>query len=131
MKDIKQFLFEAQRKAIAVDNNADEEYEDIYSCLIELFEFNETDEGYLLISINNYNSVYKALADTNPTYNANYIWKTIFDIYKTQNTTKIDQNKFLNIVKQNDKELTHAILNEFKDTIKELNNELKEYGKLN
>ena len=130
MKDIRKFLVESI-KPTRFNKYDNEEYVDIYSCLIELFEFNETDEGYLLILINEYNSVYKALTDTKPTYNYDYIWKTILEIYKNQNTNKIDQNEFLNIVKQNDKELTNAILNEYKNSIKELNDELKEYGKLN
>jgi hypothetical protein len=123
MKTLKEYITE--------QNFSDEElYENIKWCLSDLLEFNDVDENYLLLAIDEYNSVYKALTEKNVKYNTDYIWKTILEKYKDLIEETINKQQFLQIVKKYDKELTENILEEYKHGIKDLKDEIAQNGKL-
>ncbi len=102
----------------------DELYDNIQYCLSDLFETNDDDENYLLLAIDEYNSVYKALTEKDLKYDANYIWKTIIENYKDLIGEPMNKQQFLQIVKKYDKELTKNILETFKEGIKDLKDEM-------
>jgi len=122
MKDIKQFLFEARRKSEPVINYADEAWEDIYECLVTIFDTTSYDEeDETLLQIERYNSIYKALSEK--TNYSNAIWHTILDTYEDVNDEKITKNKFLTKVKQYDQELTDVILKHYQTLIQDIKNQ--------
>ena len=123
MKTLKEYITE--------QNFSDEElYENIKWCLSDLLEFNDVDENYLLLAIDEYNSIYKALTEKNVKYNADYIWKTILEKYKDLIEETINKQQFLQIVKKYDEQLTKDILENFKQGIKDLKDEIAQNGKL-
>lgn len=123
MKTLKEYITE--------QNFADEElYENIKWCLSDFFETNDDDENYLLLAIDEYNSIYKALTEKDLKYDADYVWKTIIENYKHLIGETINKQQFLQIVKKYDKELTENILEEYKHGIKDLKDEIAQNGKL-
>ena len=106
----------------------DELYDNIQYCLSNLFETNDDDENYLLLAIDEYNSVYKALTEKDLKYDADYIWKTIIENYKDLIGEPMNKQQFLQIVKKYDKELTENILEEYKQGIKDLKDEMAQNG---
>ena len=105
-------------------------YENIEWCLSDLLEFNDVDENYLLLAIDEFNSVYKALTEKNVKYDIDFIWKSILEKYEDLTYEKINKNTFLNIIKKYDKQLTENILSNAKDSIKDLKDEIQKTGKL-
>lgn len=108
----------------------DQLYDDIQYCLSDFLETNDVDENYLLLAIEEYNSAYKALTEKDVKYDADYVWKTIIENYKDINNETINKQQFLQIVKKYDKQLTKNILEEFKEGIKDLKDEIAQNGKL-
>ncbi len=105
-------------------------YENIEWCLSDLLEFNDVDENYLLLAIDEFNSVYKALTEKNVKYDIDFIWKTLLEKYEDLIYEKINKNTFLNIIKKYDKQLTENILLNAKDSIKDIKDEIQKTGKL-
>lgn len=109
----------------------DQLYENIKWCLSDFFETNDDDENYLLLAVDEYNSVYKALTEKDLKYDADYVWKTIIENYKDLIGEPINKQQFLQIVKKYDKQLTKDILEEFKEGIKDLKDEMAQNGIIN
>ena len=103
-------------------------YDHIRYCLFDFFETNDDDENYLLLAIDEYNSVYKALTEKDLKYDADYVWKTIIENYEHLIEETINKQQFLQIVKKYDKQLTEDILEEFKEGIKDLKDEMAPNG---
>ena len=122
MKNIKDYINESQV--------TDDQYEDIQWCLSDLLTFNDVDENYLLLAIDEFKSVYKALTEKNVKYDIDFIWKSILEKYEDLTYEKINKNTFLNLIKKYDKQLTESILSNFTKDIKDLKDEIQKTGKL-
>lgn len=123
MKSIKNYIVETK-----VTNK--QLYDNIQWCLSDLLEFNDVDENYLLLAIDEFKSVYKALTEKNVKYDIDFIWETILEKYEDLIEEKINKNTFLNITKKYDKQLTKSILSNFDESIKDLKDEIQKTGKL-
>ena len=124
MKTLKEYITE--------QNFTDKKlYDHIRYCLFDFFETNDDDENYLLLAIDEYNSVYKALTEKDLKYDADYVWKTIIENYEHLIEETINKQQFLQIVKKYDKQLTKDILEEFKEGIKDLKDEMAQNGIIN
>jgi len=123
MKSLKNYIVETK----VTDN---ELYENIQWCLSNFLEFNDVDENYLLLAIDEFKSVYKALTEKNVKYDIDFVWKSILENYEHLIDEKINKNTFLNITKKYDKQLTENILSDFDESIKDLKDEIQKTGKL-
>ena len=70
MKSLKNYITETK----VTDNQL---YENIEWCLSDLLEFNDVDENYLLLAIDEFKSVYKALTEKNVKYDIDFVCKSI------------------------------------------------------
>lgn len=123
MKPLKNYITEKK----VTDNQL---YENIQWCLSDFLDFNDVDENYLLLTIDEFKSVYKALTEKNVKYDIDFVWKTLLEKYKDLTYEEINKNTFLNITKKYDKQLTESILSNFDENIKELKDEIQQTGKL-
>ena len=118
MKTLKEYITE--------QNFTDKKlYVHIRYCLFDFFETNDDDENYLLLAIDEYNSVYKALTEKDLKYDADYVWKTIIENYEHLIEETINKQQFLQIVKKYDRdtgriELSYKeLLGTFEENVKE------------